>query len=118
MKILIVDDSELLRGYLEKALSHMGYEYVCAPSAGEALGIISERRHEFDVLLLDVGLPDMNGVELSRQILAAGCDSPVVFMTGNAGQSALHSSLAEIEILPKPFGVDGLRAALTKALLS
>lgn len=114
MNILVVDDSELLRGYLEKALAHIGHRYMCAASASTALGLISER-HEFDVLLLDVGLPDMNGVELSRRIRAAGCNSPVVFMTGNAEHPSLRSSVEEFVLLPKPFRVEDLRAALTQA---
>ncbi len=113
MKILVVDDSELIRGYLGHALVHLGHESVCVSSACLAMErLVSDE--VFDLLLIDVGLPGTDGVALAAQIADVGIEAPVIFITGNAGHPLLRATPAS-SILPKPFGLDELASALAQA---
>jgi len=78
--MLIVEDEEGLRSYLEPLLIRAGYDADSVASGGEALMSIRIRRP--DLVLLDVGLPDLSGLEVCREIRRMPGYLPVVFLTG------------------------------------
>ena len=78
MKILIVEDDTALRGALEELLSREGYEVFKASNAKSAIEAMNP---EIDLAMLDVGLPDGDGVSLCRQWRSEGLETPILFLT-------------------------------------
>jgi len=106
-RILVVEDDDQVRRFVVRVLERSSHEIFQASSAGEALEAGS-----FDLMIVDVGLPDMSGAELVRQHwLHAGRPSQVLFMTGYGEHDAAHLPTGA-SVLRKPFGVDALVGAV------
>ena len=78
MKILLVEDDAALRGALEELLNREGYDVIKASNVSSAR---SEINSEVDLIMLDVGLPDGDGVSLCRQWRDEGVETPILFLT-------------------------------------
>ena len=78
MKILLVEDDTALRGALEELLCREGYEVIKASNVSSAR---SATHSEVDLIMLDVGLPDGDGVSLCRQWRDEGVQTPILFLT-------------------------------------
>ena len=78
MKILLVEDDTALRGALEELLSREGYDVVKSANVQSAK---SARRADIDLIMLDVGLPDGDGVSLCKQWRGEGVQTPILFLT-------------------------------------
>jgi len=100
LKILIVDDHELFRMGLSLALTHLHknkndektLEVVQAGNAAEAIEVL-EQTNTFDLLLLDLGLPDLPGLELMEQCRGMVSDTPIVIMSGIEKTSEIKKAL-------------------------
>ena len=108
--IAIVDDEEALREATESLLRSAGFK---AKSFGSAEAFLrSKSRATAGCLVLDVGLPGMNGLELQLELIRNGCAIPVVFMTaqpddqGTMRERALRAGA--LAFLQKPFGDEDL----------
>ncbi|MFN2190649.1 MAG: response regulator transcription factor [Candidatus Promineifilaceae bacterium] len=113
--ILIVDDDQLLRRSLSLQLEQAGYRTSTAASAEDALALA--RRDEPELILLDVGLPGMDGLEAIRHI-QKDMDVPVIFVTARRREldEILGLELGADEYITKPFNPDVLLARI-KAVL-
>ena len=78
MKILLVEDDTALRGALEELLAREGYEVIKASNARTAQDAMNS---DIDLAMLDVGLPDGDGVSLCRQWRSVGVETPILFLT-------------------------------------
>ena len=78
MKILLVEDDAALRGALEELLCREGYEVIKASNVSSARSVMNS---EVDLIMLDVGLPDGDGVSLCRQWRSEGVETPILFLT-------------------------------------
>ncbi len=78
MKILLVEDDAALRGALEELLCREGYEVIKASNVSLARSAMNS---EIDLIMLDVGLPDGDGVSLCRQWRSEGVETPILFLT-------------------------------------
>ena len=78
MKILLVEDDAALRGALEELLCREGYEVIKASNVSSARSAMNS---EVDLIMLDVGLPDGDGVSLCRQWRDEGVQTPILFLT-------------------------------------
>ena len=78
MKILLVEDDAALRGALEELLCREGYEVIKASNVRLARSAMNS---EVDLIMLDVGLPDGDGVSLCRQWRSVGVETPILFLT-------------------------------------
>jgi two-component system, OmpR family, response regulator MprA len=100
MRIVVVDDDELVRGALNHLFCASGYEVCLFASAEEMLA------HDVvaDCFLLDVCLPLLNGVELAQRIRSSGCDVPIVLMTAHDHESARAAIVQSgLPLVRKPF---------------
>jgi two-component system chemotaxis response regulator CheY len=115
-KILIVDDAEYFRGRMLKALGNAGYSVVEAEDGAEA---VKRYCSEWpDAVLMDVTMPQMDGVSALREIRTVDPDARVVMLT-RMGQEIIALEALEAgarDYLVKPFETDRVLAALTKAL--
>jgi DNA-binding NtrC family response regulator len=115
-QILIIDDDQSMCEVLETALSQHGFEVTTRRSADEGLRVLNER--EFDVVVTDVNMPAMSGVDLCRRIVANREDIPVVVMTafGSMETAVLAIRAGAYDFVTKPFEIDSLILTLDRAL--
>jgi DNA-binding response OmpR family regulator len=113
--ILVVDDDALLRRSLSLQLEQAGYRASTAASAEDALALIQRDRP--DLILLDVGLPGMDGLEALRQIQQED-DIPVIFVTARRREldTILGLELGADGYITKPFNPDVLLAHVKSVL--
>ncbi len=106
--VLVVDDEELYRRAIERILRRVGYGVLMAPDATEALQILAEK--PVDLVLCDIHMPGINGLELVRQIHDIAPDLPCIIMTGyNTPESSIEALQAgAFWYLEKPFEQDRL----------
>jgi CheY-like chemotaxis protein len=112
-KVLVVDDEPEVRQVLHEFLSSRGYDVTMAPGGAAALGIIEADTP--DLVLLDVAMPDMDGVETLRRIAAIQPGLPVIMVTANAdiGITSKLLALGAVDYVPKPFDLDYLDQAVS-----
>ena len=116
MRVLIVDDDRSLREALRRALLLGGYETVSAATGHEALAQVADASP--DALVLDIGLPDLDGLEVCRRLRGDGNRVPVLMLTA---RDAIEDRIDGLDAgaddyLVKPFDVGELKARL-RALL-
>jgi two-component system response regulator MprA len=116
MRLLVVDDDRALRDVLRRALTLAGYEVCLAESGAGALAEVASSVP--DAFVLDVGLPDIDGLEVCRLLRREGNRVPVLMLTARAAVSDRIDGLdaGADDYLVKPFDVDELKARL-RALL-
>jgi two-component system KDP operon response regulator KdpE len=113
--ILIIDDEPPIRRFLRTTLSVQDYRVVEAASGGEGLSLL---RHEKpDLVILDLGLPDMDGLEVVRRIRAES-PVPIVVLSSRDDERGKVAALdlGVDDYVTKPFGVDELMARMRAAL--
>jgi PAS domain S-box-containing protein len=109
---LIVEDEPLVRGYITEALEALGFVTAAAASAREGLAT-AERLKSMELAVVDIGLPDRNGLELAADLRGRWPDLKLVIASGY-GEQALgrfHSD-GRVTHLAKPFDADGIQRAL------
>ena len=112
-KILIVDDDPALRHSLAEQLEQHGeFSAVESDTAMEALATAGRER--FDAILLDIGLPDMDGRELCRRMRGAGVSAPIVMLTAadNEADTVMGLDAGANDYVTKPFRLSVLLARL------
>jgi two-component system response regulator MprA len=116
MRLLVVDDDRALRDVLRRALTLAGYDVRLAESGASALADVASSAP--DAVVLDVGLPDIDGLEVCRLLRREGNRIPVLMLTARAAVSDRIDGLdaGADDYLVKPFDVDELKARL-RALL-
>jgi len=114
-RILLVDDEESLRITLAANLELEGYEVVEAGSGEEALRLAETEA--FDLVLSDIRMPGMNGVDLFRALKARRPMVPCILMSAFSLEELVASALSEgvFTLLSKPFDIQAALAVLTKA---
>lgn len=117
--ILVVDDDPFQSKLLERLLGNTGYGTMVAQSGTEALALLG-RRHP-DLILMDVGLPDLNGIELTRRLKStpALAAIPIVMITGHSERPVLEASVkaGAVDFLVKPFEREVLLHKITHHLV-
>jgi len=116
VKILVVDDHPENILALKATLADPTYDVFTATSGAEALGLIL--KHEFAVILLDVVMPKMDGLETARIIRRrdASKDIPLIFLTANGTEVGLNYkaySLGAVDFLIKPIDTDVVKAKVS-----
>lgn len=115
-RILIVDDSRAVRRMVEASVQPWGFEVHHAENGATALARLKASR--FDLVLLDINMPVLDGPSVLRVMRAHGMDTKVVLITGGTA-SPLIASLVKMGVsdyLSKPFGPEQVRAVLARAL--
>ncbi|MBI5446733.1 MAG: sigma-54-dependent Fis family transcriptional regulator [Deltaproteobacteria bacterium] len=115
-KILVVDDDASLRRILEYNLSQEGYAVATAGSGEEALALLDRGR--FDLVVTDIQMPGMDGMDLLRRIKAGSPDTQVVVITafGTIEMAVEAMKAGAAEYVTKPFNRDELKLTIRKAL--
>jgi len=116
MKVLVVDDDAAVRNSLDRALRLNGYEVDLAVDGVDALNQVNTGTP--DAMVLDVLMPNMDGLEVCRRLRSFGDQTPILMLTAQDGVTERVAGLdaGADDYLPKPFALDELLARL-RALL-
>ena len=116
--IVVAEDVEAVRRTIERGLSRAGARVTCKEDGRAALELLSSGV-EVDLVLTDVVMPRMGGVELARELERIRPELPIAFMTGYADVESiqqLESREPHLPVLNKPFTIDDLVTAVHRAL--
>ena len=116
IRILLAEDEEAMRTYLARALENAGYAVVAVDRGTEAVPHL-ENEH-FDLLLSDIVMPEMDGIELARRASELDPDIKIMFITGFAAVALNPDSQApkNAKVLSKPFHLRDLVNEVSKVL--
>lgn len=102
IRILLAEDDEAMRTYLKRALENAGYDVVAVDRGTDAMPYLLQER--FDLLLSDIVMPEMDGIELAQNCSEISPRTKVMFITGFAAVSLRASREApQAKVLSKPF---------------
>jgi two-component system response regulator AtoC len=116
--VLIVDDDPPIREMLTDFLREEGYEILVAGDGASALDVLKKSAERIDLALLDVRLPDVQGLEILRAMAEKGLELPVIVMTAHGTSStAIHSmQLGAYDYLTKPIDLNQLGVTIKRLL--
>lgn len=108
MKILVVDDEDIVLESCQAVFELEGFEALLAPSADKALGAM--KNNDFDLLLIDVKMPKKDGMYLMRKIKEQWPDIPIIVMSGYYTTETIQESIkmGAATFIAKPFEPDEL----------
>jgi two-component system, OmpR family, response regulator len=114
--LLVVDDEQFLRDAVAASLRFLGYDVIATATGNEALRLAREQ--PFDLIVLDVMLPDVGGFDIVGRLRRDGLDVPVIFLTARDAQADKVAGLTigGDDYLTKPFGLEELAARIGSVL--
>lgn len=114
--ILVVDDEELIRWSLARGLQREGYRILTAGSGEEALRTV--QKEALDLVLLDLRLPDIHGLEVLRAIKAGDRRIPVIILTACSDAKSQEAALeaGACDYIAKPFNLEEVKGSIREAL--
>ena len=116
LRVLVVDDEPAIRRFLRTSLRAEGHDIVEAETGEAALAEI--RRRAPDLVVLDLGLPGVDGLEVIRRLREAGSAVPIIVLTSRTDERGKVEALdlGADDYVTKPFGIDELAARIRAAL--
>jgi len=116
LKVLVVDDEPAIRRFLRTSLTAQGYQVTEAENGTAALDNL--RRNTTDILVLDLGLPDITGFDIIERVRGQGSTVPIVVLSSRSDEAGKVTALdlGADDYITKPFGIDELLARVRAAL--
>ena len=118
ISILAIDDESLITNFVSRVLQREGYKVDTADEAGKAMDLLDTG--DYDVILLDIKMPDMDGIELYHYIknISEAMVKKVIFITGDVMSLDTQRFLEKTRsvYIPKPFDADALRDVVKRML--
>ncbi len=114
--ILVVDDEEIMRSFLQDVLAGEGYQVDVAPTGEEAVNKAS--RKKYDLVITDIKMPGIDGMGVLSQVKELSPTTEVVVMTGYASLESAVESMKKgaADYITKPFNIDQIRIVVAKTL--
>lgn len=114
--ILIVDDDPTMRLALSESLQSCGYQTIAAESGNEAIGLFGRRI--FDLVITDMKMPEMTGIEVLRSVKKMSTETPVILITayGTVGTAVEAMKEGAAEFIMKPFSLHDLESVVKRVL--
>lgn len=115
-RVLVVDDEPAIRRFLRASLTAQGYDIAEAEDGARALEAVNRRPP--DIVVLDLGLPDIDGLEIIRRLRESGNATPIIVLSSRADEPGKVEALdlGADDYVTKPFGVDELLARMRAAM--
>jgi len=117
LQVLLVDDEETARETTSTLLISRGFHVTAVSNGRKAVDLVTQNPKQFDVVLLDMSMPELNGVETYELIRKVIPETPVVFYSGLAASPALRKLIGSgaVRFVSKPFTIDQIVEALAQA---
>ena len=117
-RILLVEDDDSVRSFTARALGADGHEVETAEDGEIGLSILTDAGGNYDLVLSDIRMPVMDGIEMAKAAAQAFPGVKILLMTGYAEQRERAGDLAEIiiDVVAKPFTLAEIRQAVARAL--
>ena len=117
--VLVVDDEPAVRRFASRALVDAGFGVYEAADGAEALNLVHDGTADLDIVLTDIVMPRLNGVQLLQSLSTLRPDLPVILMSGyGTTQLAERGIASPCGVLSKPFSTDTLVAEVRRCLRS
>ena len=116
--VLLVEDEMAYLRVMETLLARWGYTVLAAGTPGEALRLAGEHAGEIHLLMTDMVLPEMNGRDLQKQLVARRPGLKSLFVTGYTASQMTPDGVLDpgVQLLQKPFSMEGLAAKVREAI--
>jgi CheY-like chemotaxis protein len=111
-RVLVIEDDDDIRSMVELLLTGEGHGVVCAANGREGLDRVRDGR--FDVILLDLKMPLMDGWEFARRYHDSGGSAPIVVLSAAQDLERQTREIGAARVLPKPFDLDALVAVVAE----
>lgn len=117
-RLLVAEDDEAVRAFLEKAFELDGHQVTTAEDGAMALDILTREGGGFDLLLTDIQMPVMDGIALALSVVRDHPGLPILLMTGYANQRERAHGLETLveDVIMKPFSLADIRTAVDGVL--
>lgn len=115
-KVLVIDDEDIVLKSCYRVLTPEGYDVKTAKSGVDGLKMLE--KEPFDIVLVDIKMPDMDGIEVLRRVKGEWPDTQVIMITGYGTVSSIVTArkIGAFDYLQKPFTYDDLSLSVQKAL--
>lgn len=116
--ILVVEDEVAILNLAKKILEDLGYKVLTTKTPSQALHLAKENSNEIQLLITDVVMPEMNGKDLSNQMLEMNPNLKVLFMSGYTANVIAQQGILDkgINFMPKPFSIESLAVKVEELL--
>jgi CheY-like chemotaxis protein len=117
-KLLIVEDDESVRMFVSRALARGGHDVDIAADGAQGLDMIETASGNYDLVLSDIRMPEMDGIEMAKSAAGRFPEMKIVLMTGYAEQRERAAELDGIirDVVQKPFTLAEIRSRVESAL--
>jgi CheY-like chemotaxis protein len=115
-RILAVDDAPEILALVEKILTSQGYQVIAAGDGAAAIAACQQAGGEIDLLVTDIMMPGISGVELAENLTATYPAIPVLLISGQCDESVMKECIRRFRFLAKPFLPLALLGAVKEAL--
>ncbi|RKX83265.1 MAG: hypothetical protein DRP57_08235, partial [Spirochaetes bacterium] len=109
--ILLVEDNETVLNFTKKALTELGYTIITARNGREALKLIEKDSKHFDLIISDIIMPEMGGIELAENVKRYKKDIKFIFTSGYT-----NNELGNIDLIQKPYSISELSQKIKKII--
>src|SRR4030042_7007280 len=114
-RVLVIDDEENLRHYLQLVVGEAGYQVETASDGAEALERMQQ--HTWDIVLCDIRMPRMDGMAFLKEVKARGLEGTIIMMSayGTVDTAVEAMKIGAYDYVSKPFNADEIILTITKA---
>lgn len=116
--LLIVDDEPLMTDLFQQFMTKRGFQVLSAATGQEALATIAAQGEVIKLVMLDLTLPDMSGIEVARRLAERVPDLPVVIASGHELEPSLALPSNIVEVVKKPYQIRALADRIREILAS
>lgn len=114
-RVLVVDDERRVRELIIGMLDHFEIVGDGAENGRQAIAVLARRREEFGLVILDVTMPEVDGISVAYELIRTYPDLPIVLSSGYSAEAIPDDLREEVVFLKKPFTLDSMSAALAAA---
>lgn len=114
-RILLVEDSDDVRAITEEILRDAGMDVLSAGSCQEAIQLFETRSSDISLLVVDIVMPKMSGLELARILRQTNAELPILFISGYTDVANLELS-GKVDFLGKPYSIAQIKDAVARML--
>jgi CheY-like chemotaxis protein len=118
-RVFLAEDEDVVAQTVIAALQRMGHTVHREPDGAAAWEHLQSPANSYDLLVLDVNMPGLTGIELTQRVRASGrCTGPILVISGRLGSEEMQQLTAArvTAVLPKPFSIDDFQAVVRRAL--